>query len=243
MSKPAPSSAENQRTSGDNVVRVVVFESTRMGSELLARALESSRFALRVTGTYTSSLVPIEDLDTDVAVITPILSDGPVAGFSVLKRLAKMSPRVQCVMLFDRDDKEMVIEAFRSGAMGVCERNEPYEVLCKCICSVHSGQVWANSQQLRYVLGALASGISTRITNLQGQPLLSSREEQIVLLVAEGFKNREIAESLSLSQHTVKNHLFRIFERLGISSRAELILYLLGQKNSLGQGAGSPPTM
>jgi hypothetical protein len=47
-------------------------------------------------------------------------------------------------------------------------------------------------------------------------------------LVAEGLKNREIAEVLSLSEHTVKNHLFRVFEKLGISNRAELILYLLG---------------
>jgi DNA-binding NarL/FixJ family response regulator len=217
-----------------------------MGSELLARALESSRFALKVTGTYTSSIIPLDSLDADVldadvAVISPILSDGPLAGFSVLKRLSKVNPRLQSVMLLDRDEKELVIESFRAGAMGVCGRNEPYELLCKCICSVHSGQVWANSQQLRYVLSALVSGISTRITNLQGQPLLSSREEQIVLLVAEGFKNREIAESLSLSQHTVKNHLFRIFERLGISTRAELILYLLGQKNALNQDAGLPP--
>lgn len=225
------------------MIRVVVFESTRMGSELLARALESSQFALQVTGTHTSSNTPVDSLVADVAVISPILSDGPIAGFSVLKRLSRTNPRVQSVMLLERDDREMVIEAFRSGAMGVCQRNEPYELLCKCICSVHSGQVWANSQQLRYVLSALAGGISTRITNRQGQPLLSSREEQIVLLVAEGFKNREIAESLRLSQHTVKNHLFRIFERLGISSRAELILYLLGQKNASVQDAGSPPAM
>ncbi len=214
-----------------------------MGSELLGRALESSKFGLKVTGTYTSSIIPVEDLDADVAVITSTLSDGPLAGFSVLKRLSKTHPRVQSVMLLDRDDKEMVIESFRAGAMGVCERNESYELLCKCICSVHSGQVWANSQQLRYVLSALASGISTRITNLQGEPLLSNREEQIVLLVAEGFKNREIADSLRLSQHTVKNHLFRIFERLGISSRAELILYLLGQRNGLNQEAGLPPAV
>jgi DNA-binding NarL/FixJ family response regulator len=93
--------------------------------------------------------------------------------------------------------------------------------------------VWANSQQLQYVLDALVSGIPARVTDVRGKTLLSNREEQIVSLVAEGLKNREIAESLSLSEHTVKNHLFRIFERLGISSRAELILYLFSQKNWL----------
>ena len=62
--------------------------------------------------------------------------------------------------------------------------------------------------------------------------MLTQREEAIVSLVAEGLKNREIAETLKLSEHTVKNHLFRVFEKLGISNRAELILYLLGNKGS-----------
>jgi DNA-binding NarL/FixJ family response regulator len=63
--------------------------------------------------------------------------------------------------------------------------------------------------------------------------LLSKREHEIVSKVAEGMKNREIAELLGVSEHTVKNHLFRVFERLGISSRAELILYLHGQRLKL----------
>jgi DNA-binding NarL/FixJ family response regulator len=216
----------------EQTVRVVVFETTRMSSELLSRALESSNYGIKVVGMYTSSIAPPNSLDADVCVVSASLNDGLFAGFTVLKKLSKSNPQIQCIMLLDRDDKEMVIEAFRNGAVGVYEREQSYEFLCKCIRSVHSGQVWANSQQLRYVLQAFAAGISTRITNSQGQVLLTSREEQIVALVADGLKNREIAESLKVSRHTVKNHLFRVFEKLGISSRAELILYLLGRKSS-----------
>ena len=135
-------------------------------------------------------------------------------------------------MLLDRASRDLVIEAFRSGALGVCERSQPYRMLCKCVYSVQRGQVWANSQQLRYVLEALVTGMPSRVTNVRGEFLLTQREEAIVSLVAEGLKNREIAESLKLSEHTVKNHLFRVFEKLGISNRAELILYLLGTKGS-----------
>lgn len=76
---------------------------------------------------------------------------------------------------------------------------------------------------------ALLTGLPPFISDAKGQILLTKREEQIVSKVAEGMKNREIAESLNVSEHTLKNHLFRVFERLGISSRAELILYLQAQ--------------
>ncbi len=142
-------------------------------------------------------------------------------------------------MLLDWDDKELVIKAFRAGALGVVVREQSYELLCKCVYSVHRGQVWANSQQLRHLLDALVTGTPGKLTDAQGKVLLSSREEQIVSLVAEGMKNREIAELLSLSEHTVKNHLFRIFERLGISSRAELILYLFSHRHLI-EAASEP---
>jgi DNA-binding NarL/FixJ family response regulator len=98
---------------------------------------------------------------------------------------------------------------------------------------VSEGQVWANSQQCRYILETLVEGLPPFVTDSKGQFLLSRREQEIVSKVAEGMRNREIAEFLRLSEHTVKNHLFRIFERLGISNRAELILYMHSQKPSL----------
>ncbi len=141
-------------------------------------------------------------------------------------------PRLRCVVLLENCERDLVIEAFRSGAVGVCQRDQPYQMLCKSVYSVYSGQVWANSRQMRYVLEALTAGMPRRITDARGKVLLTGREERVVSLVAEGLTNREVAQQLSLSEHTVKNHLFRIYERLGISCRAELILYLIGQKDS-----------
>ena len=213
-------------------IRVFVIEPTQMACELLSHALERSRYGLKVVGMATSmdngDLAKI--INADVAIVSSTLAEGPLTGFTLLRRLAKGNSKVRCVMLLDQAARDLVIEAFRSGALGICERSQPYSLLCKCVYRVQHGQVWANSQQLRYVLEALVTGVPGRVTNKRGEVLLTQREEAIVSLVAEGLKNREIAEALKLSEHTVKNHLFRVFEKLGISNRAELILYLLGNK-------------
>jgi DNA-binding NarL/FixJ family response regulator len=208
-----------------------------MGAELLSRALESSRLGITVVpppATVTAAAEP-RKVAADVALISANLRDQPLAGFGLLKQLLKCNPALRCIMLLDSGEKDLIVEAFRSGAVGVCEREQPYKHLCKCVYSVYRGQIWANSQQLSYILQALVAGMPARITDAQGKVLLTRREEQIASLVAEGLKNREVADTLKLSEHTVKNHLFHIFERLGISSRAELILYLFSHKNFMAQ--------
>jgi DNA-binding NarL/FixJ family response regulator len=216
-------------------VRVFVFESTPMSCEILCHAMEASGNGIKVVGSSVGlgGTEGAKIAEADVVVISLALKDGPRTGLNLLRKLVKIDNSVQHVMLVDEADRDLVVEAFRSGAVGVCERDQSYEMLCKCIRSVYRGQVWANSKQMRYIVEALAGGTLGHITDAQGKRLLTRREEEVCALVAEGLKNREIADSLKLSEHTVKNHLFRIFDRLGISNRAELILYLLvGQTNS-----------
>jgi DNA-binding NarL/FixJ family response regulator len=85
--------------------------------------------------------------------------------------------------------------------------------------------VSANSEQLQYLIEVVTQVPSLRVVNARGLKLLTPREEQVVALVADGLSNREVAHELSLSEHTVKKYLFRIFDKLGISSRVELVLY------------------
>lgn len=223
-----------------DLIQVALFESTQMACELLSRAIEASSTNIKIVTTGVSSEFKNDSelRHTSVAVISLALKSDDLGGLKLVRRLSREHPNLNCVLLLDEDDREIVVEAFRSGAVGICERNKPCENLCKCILCVHNGQVWASSQQLRYILGALVRGMPPFVTDTKGEILLSRREHEIVSKVAEGMKNREIAEMLGVSEHTVKNHLFRIFDRLGISSRAELILYLHGQKYS-GEGRNS----
>ena len=85
-------------------------------------------------------------------------------------------------------------------------------------------------------LKALGHTIPVHLRDAHGIELLSKREEEVVRLVAEGMTNREVSARLDLSEHTIRNYLFRIFDKLGVSSRVELVLYWLGEKqNASGQ--------
>ncbi len=72
-----------------------------------------------------------------------------------------------------------------------------------------------------------------RVVNADGMRLLTKREEEVVRLVAEGMQNREIAKELNLSEHTIKNYLFHIFDKLGVSSRVELVLYAVSSAKTM----------
>jgi DNA-binding NarL/FixJ family response regulator len=78
---------------------------------------------------------------------------------------------------------------------------------------------------MNFLLGSVSEAPSLRVLNSNGRQLLTPREEQVVALVAEGLGNRDTARELNLSEHTIKKYLFRIFDKLGISSRVELVLY------------------
>lgn len=165
----------------------------------------------------------------DVALISSGLKDGPLSGFDVLKSLRPYKGTLRSVMLLDRDDPELVLEAFKWGASGVFERDRSCESLGKCIRRVHEGQVWANNHQVLYLIEALGAEYSGSRKRTRSLPLFTKRESDIVRLVLEGKTNRDIATRLNLSQHTIKNHLFRLFKKLGVSSRCELVAYTLRQ--------------
>lgn len=145
---------------------------------------------------------------------------------ALLRRLHVAYPKVVQILLVESVGRELVVNAFRSGVRGLfCFGEYPFRLLCKCIQVVHQGQIWANAQQIDYLLESVTQVPSLRVLSTTGNSLLTPREEQVVALVAEGLSNKEIAQELGLSEHTIKKYLFRIFDKLGISTRVELVLY------------------
>ena len=143
-----------------------------------------------------------------------------------LRRFHLAHPEIPKVLLVDSCDRELVVSAFRSGARGIFSVTDAnLRLLCKCLLRVVAGEIWANTEQLNYLMDFISEVPSLRVLNSRGRRLLTPREEQVVALVAEGLGNRQIASELNLSQHTIKKYLFRIFEKLGVSSRVELVLY------------------
>jgi DNA-binding NarL/FixJ family response regulator len=207
-----------------------------MQCQLLVGALRRRRPRLRVASCILDPdviLHAIGRLSIQVAVLN---ADSPKDGWpdmTVIRRLHLAHPEVAKIILLDTYDRDIVVNAFRSGVRGLfCFSQYPFKLLAKCIQSAHQGQVWANSEQLQYLIEALSQVPSLHMVNSRGMRLLTPREEQVVALVADGLSNREVARELSLSEHTIKKYLFRIFDKLGISSRVELALYAVSHGGS-----------
>lgn len=209
------------------VIRVLAADSTRMNSQLLASALErDKRFhVLESVSDSRGFVAAVLKEQPAVVVISAEIDGQPRKGFEVSREVHALRPETRIVMLLDSAERSLVVEAFRSGARGVFSRSESLRSLAKCIHCVSQGQVWANSKELRYLLDALGEALPLRVIDARGAELLSRREQEVVRCVAEGLSNREIAQRLGLTEHTVKNYLFRIFDKLGVSKRVEVVLY------------------
>jgi len=206
-----------------------------MGCELMATALRRSHYRLSVVGCEVDSagaLKAVEDTHPHVCIISHNLKDGPCLGFKVARELKTSHPKSRVVLLLDSYERAMVIEAFRSGARGIFSRDDQFEALCKCIHVVHQGHIWVSNKQVNYLIECLAESAPPYITNAKGANLLSKRELGVANLVAEGRTNRDISRALNLSEHTVRNYLFRIFNKLGTSNRLELALYVINQREA-----------
>jgi two-component system nitrate/nitrite response regulator NarL len=211
-------------------INLLIAVESRMDGQLFKNELERPRQRLKVVTCAVSKAefeTSMSSQALDIALISESLQDGPLTGFQVLSKLRNSSPATRSIMLLKTDDRELVVDAFRAGAKGVFCRNEPLQALPKCIRAVHNGQIWANSNHLRHVMEAFASANPLRLSNASSRRLLTKREEDVVKLVVEGLSNRETGQRLGLTEHTVSNYLFRVYEKLGISSRVELVLYSL----------------
>lgn len=149
-------------------------------------------------------------------------------GTSFLHGFHLAHPQIAKILLLQELNRNPVINAFRFGARGVFELTDSsFRMLCKCIQRVYQGQIWINNEQIAYLIEAIALAPGMRVVNSKGIKLLTPREEQVVALVADGLSNRYIALELGLSEHTIKKYLFRIFDKLGVSTRVELVLYAM----------------
>ena len=210
-------------------IRVLLADSKPMENQLLAGALRHQGFQVFPCDAETASVLELaEHSRAEVAVMSCSGSQTALADMTPLRTLHLTYPRIPKVFLIEADDRDLIVQAFRFGARGIfCLADSSFQLFCECIERVHNGEVWASTQQLNYLLDSFCQVAGLRVVSACGEKLLTSREEQVVALVADGLSNRDVASELGLSEHTVKKYLFRIFEKLGISNRVELVLYAM----------------
>ncbi|MGO8819109.1 MAG: DNA-binding response regulator [Terriglobia bacterium] len=215
-------------------ISIVVAQRTALAAQLLCRALKGQRKHFVVVGGVAKPselLKQVAEHHPDIAVVSSTLDGDPQGGLKLIRELRVAAPTTLPIVLLDCSESEQVIDAFSGGARGVVCQSDPVKVLCKCIRNVHAGQIWANGRELQWIVKTLGDREPAHVVSAKGLPLLTQREEQIVNMVVEGLPNQDIADKLGVSAHTVKNHLFHVYEKLGVSNRIELGLYAQSKRD------------
>ena len=237
MSSSTSSAREQQR------IHILVVDRDRMGSQLLAESLaRDSSFEITALASASEVLSAAVTRRSDVTLISFDCDNVPRKGLQVARNLSAHRPGVHTVMLLEANTREAVVASFRCGATGVFCRSEPLPELHSCIKRVNRGEIWASSSQSQYLLDSIRSTPSCDGVREGKMEMLSKRELEVVQCAAQGQSNRQIADNLQLSEHTVKNYLFRAFEKLGVSSRFQLLFSLLNEKDGRMNGCSPRET-
>jgi DNA-binding NarL/FixJ family response regulator len=162
-------------------------------------------------------------------------------GFELAQSVSCRHPSVLIVILLNQSTHQSVVHAFRSGARGVFSRQQPVADFLDCIEHVRKGFIWAGAHETTLLLDALRCIPSPNMTMADESSPLTVRELEVVRCAATGKTNKVIAAELGLSEHTVKNYLFRSFEKLGVSNRVELLFYLTLKGHTFGPSLADDP--
>jgi DNA-binding NarL/FixJ family response regulator len=161
-------------------------------------------------------------------------------GLGVLDTLRKTNSSSRVLILTASEDKNEFVQAMKLGCSGIVLKQTSGDLIVKSIRKVHAGEIWLDAHTTAAVMKQFSSGAAAEPLALAPKPRerspLSAREREIVALVAQGYKNKEMAEKMFISEQTVKNHLHNIFDKLGVSDRLELALYAIHQGLHLNQG-------
>ncbi len=230
-------SAQTSPTTADAPDRAIAPGDTRMISIALADDHAIFRDGLRrllqlepdfqiVAEAQDGTQVPdiLRDLEPDVLLLD--LKMPNLDGLSLLQRLQNQKFKTKIIVLTASDDESEYVQAMKYGTSGIVLKQTATDLLIKSIRKVHGGEIWLDSKTTAAVMRQFASP-SDPSPRDRDKPRLSNREREIVALVAQGFKNKEIAERMFISEQTVKNHLHNVFDKLGVSDRLELALYAI----------------
>ena len=144
-------------------------------------------------------------------------------GLSMLPEIRESVKGARVIILTALTNPDVHRRAVRLGALGVVLKENASDVLIKAITKVHAGEVWLDRSMtgslLREMIDQSPDSAEAKINTL------SQRERQVIALIAEGLRNKQIAERLFISETTVTHHLSSTFSKLGVSDRLELVIY------------------
>jgi len=177
--------------------------------QVLARCLEGQ-----------AALRAVRELKPDVLILD--LRMPKMDGLGVLREMQEEKLSTRVVVLTAALDEDEVLEAIRLGVQGVVLKEMAARLVVQCVRKVHAGEQWLEKRSVSLALERL---LKREAATREIAGLLTSREIEIVRMVADGLRNREIADRLYINEGTVKAHLHNIYEKLRVNSRLQLTRY------------------
>src|ERR1035437_2472365 len=221
-------------TASDRKIRIVVADDHPIFRDGLCKllALEEDFEVVAQAQDGREVLEVLQQCEPDVLLLD--LRMPGLDGLATLQRLQAVKNKTRVIVLTASDDKNEFVQAMRFGTSGIVLKQTATELLIKSIRKVHAGEIWLDSHTTAAVIRQFIAADEAPPQPAASSPNrdrdrspLSQREREIVALVAQGFKNKEMAEKMFISEQTVKNHLHNIFDKLGVSDRLELALYAI----------------
>lgn len=162
---------------------------------------------------------------------------GGESGVTVITDLMTAAAEARIIILTGLRDADAHRQAVLLGAMGIVKKEKAAEVLISAIERVHAGEAWLDPSLMAGVLSEMTRAGRVRKADPEAEKIssLTNREREVIALIGEGIKNREIAGRLFISETTVRHHLTSIFAKLGVTDRVELLIY------AFRHGLASPP--
>jgi DNA-binding NarL/FixJ family response regulator len=210
----------------DRPAHVAIVEPQALIRDALVALLEAAGFV-----TATDSGSPDHVLDVTLRAHQPdviLLDVDPTfgIGIGIFHQLPVIAERWRTLILTISDDPMMHARAIELGAMGIVTRDQSAEVLVKAIRKVNAGELWLDRTRIAGVVSRLARGRSADDDpDREKVAALTRREREIVNLVSEGLKNKQIGDRLSISEATVRNHLTSVLDKLDLEDRFELAVF------------------
>jgi DNA-binding NarL/FixJ family response regulator len=208
------------------VTRILIADDHPIFRDGLRMLLETQR-EFRVVGEAADGEEAIRlarELKPDVLLLDLAMPRCP--GLDVLREMGRFSTPVRTIILTAAIDSSEIGQAIRLGARAVVLKHSATQVLFECVHTVMAGRYWVASENVSDLMQALSKLLPSRGTEDKTFGL-TARELEIIAAVVAGYTNKDIAQKFSISEHTVKNHLTNIFDKLGVSNRLELTLYAL----------------
>lgn len=207
-------------------IRILIADDHSIFRDGLKKLLEAEG-GFRVIGEATTgdeALDLAKDLRPDILLLD--LSMPRLTGLEVLRRLSKSTASLHTILLTASIEKSEILEALLLGAHGVVPKQSASQMLFKSIRTVMSGEFWVSRDMVSDLVDTLRGPAAASI-GMSKTFGLTRRELEIIAAVVEGQVNKDIAQVFHISEYTVKHHLTRIFDKLGVSNRVELATFAI----------------